>query len=298
MAEHVLIVKNGVVIVTYHSFERIIRYVREELPKMGDDLVAVIVDNDADVGSSRRLADACGAVFVPDAEAEVPRDARLFLLNFKENLGYGRGNNRGASFLSRNFRVRYLLFSNDDIEVESPDILAELCRPMLQDRQIKVTGPQIVGLDGAQQSPHWKPISLYREIGWSLLGFLRKKRKNTSVVPTLHAGICYWVSGAFMLAETDAFLDAGQFDEKVFLYNEEKILSERLARRGWKCCWQPAGKVLHYEGASTQPSVDKRRLLLASSCHYYRHYRGYSAAAVWIYRISCRLGRWLKWRNS
>lgn len=288
--------KYGVVIVAYHSFERVVNYLRNELPKLGDEAVIAVVNNAATAEESTALAIACQAYQVDGTEKRLPENQRIFLLHFEENLGYGKGNNRGAFFLIHNFNVQFLLFSNDDIEVQSNQVLNQLSLILDNNPEMKIIGPRVVGLTGRDQSPHWKPISLYREVAWNLLFFLRRPTKHAAKKKDLIATTeyCYWVSGAFFLVDAAAFLRVGGFDENVFLYNEEKILSERFLKHGWLCGWTPDVTVLHYEGASTDISVNKRALLQASSCYYYQYYRHYSYFAIILYQFSAVLNQIIK----
>ena len=289
-------VRFGVVLVVYHSFERVVQYVREELPKLGGDCVCVIVNNDSLEETGRSLAAACGADFAEGLPVSPPQ-GRLFLLNSTENLGYARGNNLGAEFLKRFFDPEYLLFSNDDIRIESENILEQLVSVMRTMPTVKMIGPRVVTAGGADQSPHRRKISLYRQIGWALFPFLRGRRKPPAESCSPASGICYWVSGAFLLVESTAFFACGKFDEATFLYCEEMILAERLLRHDWQCFFLAEIRVSHEDGASSQSiSASKRRILLDSSCHYYRVYGKYSPVAVMLFRGAVKLN-WLLWQR-
>ena len=98
--------------------------------------------------------------------------------------------------------------------------------------------------------------------------------------------------GAFMLADMDALVKAGLFDEGTFLYAEENILSDRMAAVG-KCCWFcPAVRVVHESGQTIGKSYSSRRqdlLQFKSMSYYYRKYRGYSSVSVHVLSALFRL---------
>ena len=98
--------------------------------------------------------------------------------------------------------------------------------------------------------------------------------------------------GAFMLADTDALVKAGLFDEGTFLYAEENILSDRMAAV-CKCCWFcPAVRVNHESGQTIGKTYSSRRqdlLQFESMSYYYRKYRGYGSLSVHALSVLFRL---------
>ena len=90
----------------------------------------------------------------------------------------------------------------------------------------------VLSRDGSIQLPHYKPISPYRQIGWNLLSFLKKKKSTpTSISPLIpQEGFCYWVQGSFFIMRTSDFMEIDMFDPNTFLYGEEPILAEKLKR--------------------------------------------------------------------
>jgi GT2 family glycosyltransferase len=56
-------------------------------------------------------------------------------------------------------------------------------------------------------------------------------------------------SGGACLLRRDAFLDAGQFDERYFCYHEDVDLGFRLRLRGWRCLFLPNAVVWHVGSA-------------------------------------------------
>ena len=288
MADKLEKIKLGIVIVVYHSFERLVNYVKNELPKINKGAVTVIVNNASDSGECGKLAAACGACFVENADQQPLERASVYLIGSKENLGYSRGNNLGSDFLQRYFAPQYLLFSNDDISIDSENIINKLIEELKKRPGTKMIGPRVIShITGADQSPHMVKISPYRKIAWNFFPYLRKKRKFQNCFKSPESCECYWVSGAFFLIETESFFQVGKFDEEIFLYFEEVILAERLLKKNYKCYFYADVQVIHDEGASSQSiSSFKRQLLLNSSCHYYRVYGNYSRFVIWLLQLS------------
>lgn len=57
-----------------------------------------------------------------------------------------------------------------------------------------------------------------------------------------------WASGAYCLVGSTPFEQAGGFDERYFLYNEDVDLSWRFWLGGWSVLFEPGAPVVHFSG--------------------------------------------------
>ena len=149
----------------------------------------------------------------------------------------------------------------------------------------------VLSRDGSIQLPHYKPISPYRQIGWNLLSFLKKKKSTpTSISPLIpQEGFCYWVQGSFFIMRTSDFMEIDMFDPNTFLYGEEPILAEKLKRIHKRMYFYPKVSILHYEGGTIlKENTNYRSLYMAmqSNCYYYHKYLGYNPLIILLYRWS------------
>lgn len=306
----------GIVVVSYHNAENTQKYVTNQLSRLTDDYRIVVVAVDADKTYGKRLAESCGLSYIKSPN-QVNEKSKGWCISVKENLGYARGNNFGVEILRESgIKFDYYLFSNDDIEIIDFDILARLGKVLKRNDNIAGIGPRIIGLDGNDQSPHRKYISPQRQIGWKLFSFLRKKRncntvysdntqktvaevslerrnKNTikdalilaSKRPTPQKGLCYWVSGAFMMVKSDKFDAVKGFDPRTFLYFEEVILAERFLKNGWNFAFEPSVKVVHFEGGSTNVRSSRRTAIeMESRMLYYKEYKHINRILLLFYK--------------
>lgn len=294
----------GIVVVSYHNAEGTTRYVKEQLAKLSDDYRIVVVAVDANEEYGLKLAENCGLDYISVPE-QVVHHPKGWCISASENLGYAKGNNLGVKILKNSgIHYDYFLFSNDDIEIMVPDTLSKLGAVMKQDGDIAGVGPRVIGLDGNDQSPHTRYISPQRQIGWKLLPFLRKKHKSSNIYANNSSldiaetskaqqkkitatqaislasetpparGVCYWVSGAFMMVRAERFEAVGGFDSRTFLYFEEVILAERFLRHGWHFVFEPSVTVIHYEGGSTTvKSAQRNAIEMESRMLYYKEYK-------------------------
>lgn len=267
----------GIVIVSYHSDDLTVRFVREELAKVTLPFRLVVVANGYDAAQAGRLAER-----IPDAVV-LPA----------ENRGFAAGNNLGVRWLEENVHPTYILLTNNDIHFVSDHVVESLVDTAIAHPEAGAVGPEIVGPDGNRQGPE-PYMSLWDRYVWMYLStpFLsaRKKRERFSLEypAQANAGCHYKISGSCMLVDADAFRRAGMFDERTFLYGEENILSDRFSGIGRKMYFDPSVRVLHDHGTTiVRYHDDRKRALLQfdSMAMYYRHYRGYSGLSLRLARI-------------
>lgn len=278
----------GIIIVAYKNPQRTSDYINNQLTKLVNQYVVVVVNNSSTLLECEELANCCNGVACgPD---DVVGKRHVYVVNSNENLGFAKGNNLGVRFLMRNNPCEYVLFSNDDILIGGGLDLQPMIDILECDKSIGAIGPDIIGIDGHHQSPHRRVITAYRQIGWMLFSKLRKKRDTTlnkiDAVP--EEGPCYWVSGAFFLMRYGHFSAVNGFDPDTFLYSEEPILAERLKLLGKSMYFYPGLQVTHLEGGSTKNTFNNRRLsrmLVDSNCIYFKKYLKTPMAIIWLYRL-------------
>lgn len=267
----------GIVVVSYRSEDRTVSFITRELPKITAPYTVVVVDNGATPEEAAALAARLPGVKVLSAE----------------NGGYAKGNNLGAVWLREHVAPTHILFSNDDISIRSGSLLEVLLETCRLHPEIGAIGPEVIGLDGERQSPE-PYMGLWKRYVWMYLStfFLSKERKSRvfqlDYSRKAQEGPHYKLSGSFIMVDTEAFFRAGSFDEHTFLYAEENILSERLARVARVCYFRPGVSVVHEHGKTINDHyrVRSRALLqYESMAYYYSHYRGYSRFETGLVRL-------------
>ena len=291
----------GVVVVAYKSAQMTIDFVKRERGNIDVPCILCIVDNASVEEECEYMAESLQAEVVDEELCVKDKDNGIYIIPSKENLGFARGNNLGVTFLKRNFDIDYLLFSNNDIEIRSRNCVSTLIQRLKEDERIGAIGPRIVSLDGSYQLPHDAPVSIYRQIGWMLFPFLRKRhQKETATVPKAQeippSKFTYWVQGSFFVMSAKVFLEVGMFDPNTFLYAEEPILAEKLKRIGKRMYYESSVEVLHYEGGTIVKQNGNNWSLtkaMESNCYYYKHYLHYNIVAIslykWLFSIQNRL---------
>jgi len=273
--------KLGIIIVSYHSDDMTVRYVREQLSRISLEHVIVIVDNGAGEEEAAALSNRLPGVIVLPCE----------------NRGYAFGNNYGAKYLRERYQPEYFLFTNNDIRFESDDLAESLVSCLEKHPEAAVIGPEVIGLDGCRQSPE-PYLGLWKRYVWMYLSspFITRKDKEErfllSYPQKAQEGLHYKLSGSFLIAESESFFRAGMFDEATFLYAEENILSERLKAIGKGMYFFPSVRIIHEHGKTTEKSFSARKRAMMqyrSMAYYYQQYRGYNRFACLLVGLVYRL---------
>ena len=178
-----------------------------------------------------------------DETAAVVRNIRgVTLLANRENIGFGRGCNQGASA----GRGRFLFMLNPDACLDQTDGLARLCQTMDANRAWALAGTRIIRPDGRVEAPGEKEYPDQRRV-----------HRDFSKLP----GAIAWVVGASMVIRREMFDQVGGFDPAFFLYSEETDLCLRLRERGWGIGYIPDVTVRHIGEASEQGSDPYHKFL-------------------------------------
>ena len=88
-----------------------------------------------------------------------------------------------------------------------------------------------------------------------------------------------------MLLRNSSLMKIGNLDERTFLYYEEPILAERLAKEGLEC-WHYGDAVVTHLGSETIDNHITKGKKLDSLCdsytYYLKKYRGFNSVQRWI----------------
>lgn len=173
------------------------------------------------------------------------------------NGGYSFGNNLGLT-CAVNDGCEYFVISNTDIIFESNSI-DNLVQPLVS-KFCDISGPRVFLPNGDKQEEilgiRVTPLTKIKLIlNSGLNGLIFKKNKNKfNNVDRNNSDIyaVYGVSGCCFAFNKLTFEKVLPFDENIFLYNEEWLLSEKSFRNDLRIIINSKSNVLHMQGATTQ----------------------------------------------
>lgn len=223
------------VVVNYNAGDLLVKCVRSLRAEGVEDVV--VADNDSGDGSRDALAAAdAGARWIPTGG----------------NLGFGGGANRGAAVANGGL----LLVCNPDLEVEAGGVKA-LVEALAGDPGLAIVGPRIENPDGTvYPSPRIFP-GLLDAVGHAFVGFVKpdnvftRRYRMLDIDRSAPSSDVDWVSGSCFLVRREAWEQLGGFDESYFMYAEDVDLCWRAKALGWRVGFEPAARVMHVQGAST-----------------------------------------------
>lgn len=204
-------------------------------------------------------------------------DEHVELIRSDTNLGFAAGVNRLAAGVTTPF----MLVLNPDCKMV-PDAVEQLASRLCADSRLALVSGLVEGVSGGEQRGSRRRLPTPARIISELIPFRRKRGLGvdlTETPPPPEFIEVEAVSGACMLLRTDAFRAVGGMDTKFPLHFEDLDLMARLRRAGWRIGWEPAARIIHAGGVSS----NHRPLQV----HWNRH-RG-----LWRYlRNHCRTFPW------
>jgi GT2 family glycosyltransferase len=248
------------VVVAYNSREHL-RACVEPLARI--DGVQVFVADNASTDD--------GVATIEDLPVEVVR--------LDENRGFGTGCNAGA----RRGTAPLLLFLNPDATIDEESL--RLLAAVLGDEAVGLAAPRILEADGSLAYSQRRFPRLRSTYARAL--FLHRLFPRSAWTDELvrdpeayeRPGSPEWVSGACMLVRRTVFEEVGGFDERFFLYCEDKDLCRRIRAAGHDVRYAPAATARHRGGASA-PRVGLLPILARSRVAYARKHSGRGSAAL------------------
>lgn len=224
------------VVVNYNARDHLLECLRSLRSEGVDDIV--VADNASIDGSEDAVRQADPAVHYHQTGA---------------NLGYGTGANRAAARTDPS--TRYLLCTNPDAVLQ-PGAVKAMVETLDARPEVAIVGPRIEEPDGTVYPSVRTFPSVPDAVGHAVFGMVKPDNPWTRRYRMLdadhsRAADVDWVSGACFLVRRRAWEQVRGFDEGYFMYAEDVDLCWRLRRAGWEVAFEPAARVVHVQGVST-----------------------------------------------
>lgn len=220
-------------------------------------------------------------ILVVDNGSPDPRDREAIgrldgvrQLRLSENRGFGAGNNAAA----REARGEFLLFLNNDT-VTDLDFADVIVAAMRDNPAVGIASPSLRNEDGSPQLSCGELPSIRREAFDRCLYRAADRRRSWGLRHARRMAartrFVQWVGGAAMFVAADLFRSLGGFDERYFLYFEDKDLCARARRAGRRVLYSAETSVVHLRGGSAgfKPSREIRAIYRESQRLFYDLHR-------------------------
>lgn len=191
-----------------------------------------------------------------ELEAAFAGEPRLKLIRTGLNLGFARGCNIGANYVTQ----RCILFLNPDC-ILSAGALSRMMQVLDTVPGAGMVGGLLLNEDGTEQAGGRRTIptpwrSFIRAFGLHWLAtcsprFFGDFHLHKQPLPREPLEV-EAISGALMLVSREAMNEVGLWDEEYFLHCEDLDWCERFRLKGWKILFVPDAPVIHYKGTCSR----------------------------------------------
>jgi N-acetylglucosaminyl-diphospho-decaprenol L-rhamnosyltransferase len=258
----------SVVIVNWNTRDLLAQCLRSICDTVSDlSFEVIVVDNASEDGS---------------VEMVRREFSRARLIQNTENVGFARANNQAMA----TSQGRYILLFNSDA-IATPGAIQSLVRLAVAEPRAGIVGAHLLNADGSFQASYTPFPNLWQEfLILSGLGRMFYGRWYPSRGPEEDKGpqVVDYVEGACMLVRREAFEDVGGLDESYFMYVEEVDWCYTMREKGWQAWYQPAAKVIHLGGGSSQNRRRQREAdLYRSRVRFFRKH--YGDRAAWLLKL-------------
>lgn len=271
----------GVVILNYNSFKDTLKCI-DSLSRQEDvQLDIFVVDN-----ASSSQDDAAYLKEVCDCRG-------IHFLVAPHNRGYNAGNNIGMR-MALDASCDAILIANPDMEFPDINYVATLYREMMKHPDCAAISGTILSPDGRHQTPMKKDDSWTGCFTWIKELLVLNKTSSAEYAdfidnPTV-SHQCYKLSGCCLMLNRTYLTTNGLFDENLFLYCEESVLSRQVERAGQTMYYTTAAQAIHRHFSDEKGDPRSRfRHWRDSRLYFIRKYSNWPWYGRMIASISFRL---------
>ena len=232
----------------------------------------IVVDNASNDDSKIRLKSFCEK-----------RD-KIFFVENQENKGYGAGNNVGI-FVAKKLGMDLALIANPDTDFEER-VIKVVKSVMVKNYNISICAPLVETNDvyGSRENV------LKGASCWPMRDFMHSLVENGPICRRLFTKALNYdrnfynakirkvgaVLGALLMVRVEDFLRVSGYDENMFLYGEEDLLSKKMADIGKKTVVVTGYKYKHIHSASIKKSLkslySRQKIREESTMYFYKNY--------------------------
>lgn len=223
----------SIVIVNYNTSDLLDKCIASVMEKTNDIVYEIIVVDNASSDNSVLMMK--------------KKYSTVKLIESKLNLGFGKGNNLGASFASGKY---LFLLNTDTILINNAIKVLFDFMEMEVNQNVGACGGNLFNLDltpnfsYSLNFPSLKNIFSYR----SGLSFLQNNENFNTSDEIKDVAI---IIGADFFVRRKIFNEIGGFDPSYFMYVEDGDLCYRICQQNYKIVSVPQAKIIHLQGKSS-----------------------------------------------
>ena len=232
----------------------------------------IVVDNASTDDSLERLRKL-------ESDANASQSGKVRVISADHNGGYGSGNNLGVRYAAEQGGATHVLIANPDV-VFSEQSLKAMLAVFARHPEVGIVTTRIRDARFPNLKNGWPLRSFTREL-LSMGPVSRRLLGKTFDYPDSYftgrsAVYVGAVHGSMLMVDTEKFLEAGGYDEGIFLYEEEQVLGRRMQNAGYRSVLLLNQHYDHEHSTSISKSfsdaMKRQRLREESTLYYMKHY--------------------------
>lgn len=212
--------KVSIIVLNFKSPRDTITCTKALLNQTVSDIEVLVVDNHSDDDSVGILRNGLEGL------------DRVRIIETLKNLGYGKGNNFGATYATGEF----IMIINPDNTLE-PTGLERLVKAMEEDPSIGLIAPKLQFPDGSVRDS-FRPFPSFFEMAVLRVIYRKKYQNMKPAVPTAPIETD-WIHGACFLMRTSLYKELKGFDDRFFLFFEDVDICRRIWKSGKRVIFDP-----------------------------------------------------------
>lgn len=268
-------IKTGIVILNYNDFKTTNTLINNIKNYKNIDEI-VVVDNLSTDNSYYEL--------------KKIENNHIKVIKSNKNGGYGYGNNLGCKYLIEKYGDCNIIISNPDITFK--EVVVDNLTKVMEKEEAAIVTPVI--LQNNKRIIGRKKYSINKEILLNIVGINRIYNKFIDK----DKNICYnkgsfmeveLFSGCFFMIKGNVMKKINYFDENVFLYYEENILTNKIKKLGYKIYVDLSSEIMHDHSVSISKiynNIDKYKLLKNSQYYYYSNYEECNKISLLLLKLT------------
>lgn len=246
--------KVAVIILNYNSFTQTNQCVCEIRKQKYVNIELIIVDNKSTADSE-----------ITDLQ-QLAQNSYAILLEADKNRGYNAGNNIGIRY-ALDHNINYILIANPDMLFPDTEYIYKLLNSIIKFPQIAVVGSDIITPEGFHQNPiAFKLSSVDITIGW-ITNILKKRNHKSDNWNDRYNETreCSILNGCCFLIKADFLKRINLFDERIFLFGEERILGAQVIQNNFRMLYNGKTHAIHNHIQSKEGKQWPRLKMLKNS---------------------------------
>lgn len=220
---------------------------------------------------------------------------KIDVIQSDKNGGYSYGNNYALKYLDeKQEKYDYIIISNPDVSVTEKAIIK--CVNKLEEKKdVAIVAPRMFDKDNKPirrsswkiRNPKLDMIHSTRLLEILFYKNLRKAEYSNEEYKNSELEV-ETISGAFFVIKYDIFNKINYFDDNVFLFYEEDILSSKIKELGYKILSLNDINFIHYESKTinkTHSYYRRIKQLYKSKMYYQKEYNKINKCQENIFKI-------------